>query len=239
MMQPADQRDRDHPSLLAWFDVTFIRRVAIQGQVSPRIMVVFEVRSKDPLQMSLVEHDHVLKALAFDRTDDPLRVRILPWRSRRTDDFFDTHMFDPLAEETAVNSVAVTNQKSWRFVIRKGFDDLLRGPFRRRMCGDVETNNAPTIMTQDDERKQEAKGRRWNSEEVDTNDVSEVVIQERSPGLRRWLSTTDHVLVNGCLGHVVAEQAELGVDSRRAPCRVLATHAANQLPDFHFDPRPP
>jgi len=39
-------------------------------------------------------------------------------------------------------------------VPRKRFDDLLRGPLRSRVFGDVEVNNLPSIMCQNHEDEQ-------------------------------------------------------------------------------------
>ena len=117
------------------------------------LVVVFEIRAQNSLEMSLVENDDVIEALATNRADQAFRVGILPRRTAGTHDLLDTHMLDPLAEELAVNPIAVTNQKPWRIVIRKGFDNLLRGPFRRRMRGDVEMHDVPSIMAQYDERE--------------------------------------------------------------------------------------
>ena len=39
--------------------------------------------------MALVDHNYMVKALAANRTDDPLDVGILPGRSRRRNDLCD------------------------------------------------------------------------------------------------------------------------------------------------------
>ena len=117
------------------------------------LVIIGEVRAEDPLQMSFVEHDDMPKALAFDGTDYPLRVGILPRRSRRADNFFDAHVRDSLLEELTVDSVAITNQKPRCFFVRKGLDDLLRGPFRRRVRRHIEMHDPPPIVAQNDERE--------------------------------------------------------------------------------------
>ncbi len=48
-------------------------------------MVVREVGSKDPSQMSFVDHDDVIQTLTTDRTDQAFHVRILPRRARCRD----------------------------------------------------------------------------------------------------------------------------------------------------------
>ena len=41
-------------------------------------VIICDVRAKDPLQMSLIEHDEVKKAFASDGSDHAFGVRILP-----------------------------------------------------------------------------------------------------------------------------------------------------------------
>ena len=74
MMQATDLRDRDHRVALSRFDLSFDGRVAIQRQVSPRFMVVREVRLKDSSQMSVVQLNRVILTLAADRTDQAFDI---------------------------------------------------------------------------------------------------------------------------------------------------------------------
>ena len=96
--------------------------------------------------MSLVEHDYLIHTLASNRINQAFRVRVLPWRSRRRDHFFDAHAMDALLEYAAVDSIAITNQESRRRIVRKCFDDLLGSPSSRRIRRDVEINDVPPIV---------------------------------------------------------------------------------------------
>jgi hypothetical protein len=73
---------------------------------SPRV-VVGEVGSEDPLEMSLVEHDHVIETVASDRSDQPLDVGILPGGSCRGEHLFKAGPGNPLSERLAVDLVPV------------------------------------------------------------------------------------------------------------------------------------
>ncbi len=156
--------------------------------------------------MPFVEHDNVSQTLAFDGAYYSFGIWILPWRSWRANDFFDAHVRDSLLEEVAVDSVAITNQKPRCFFVRKGLDDLLRSPFGRWMLSHVEMNQLPPIVAKNDEREKDPKCCCWHRKEVNTDDVAEVIIQKRSPGLRWRLSMPNHVLVHGRFGNVVPEQ---------------------------------
>jgi hypothetical protein len=64
-----------------------------------------------------------------------------------------------------------------------------------------------------------------HNEEVDGGDVVDVVLEERTPRLRRRLAMTDHVLPHRRFIHVVTEQLQFRVDPWRAPRGVLTAHA--------------
>ncbi len=51
MMEPADLRDAEDSASGRWLDFAWNRRVAIQGQVRPRLMIVFEISDKDALEV--------------------------------------------------------------------------------------------------------------------------------------------------------------------------------------------
>lgn len=55
-----------------------------------------------------------------------------------------------------------------------------------------------------------------------------MIAKERLPALRGRLSFLGHVLSNGRLGEVVAEQVQLGLNAWRAPGRVLLRHASDE-----------
>ena len=111
-MQPPYLRNRNHPTPFRRFNLALNRGVPIQGQVRPRFVVIIEVLIQNPQQVSLVEHDDVMKALASDGADHPLRVRILPWGSWCYYDFFDSRVLDPLAEKVTVDGVAIAKEEA-------------------------------------------------------------------------------------------------------------------------------
>ena len=113
MMQTTDLRDCDHSTAGRRLDFATYRRVAIQLAVRPDVVVVGDVPAKDPLEVRLAQHDHVIQTLSSNRTDHSFDVRILPRRSRRDQDLPDAHVVDPLPKV-----VARVVQKSDRPVTR-------------------------------------------------------------------------------------------------------------------------
>ena len=100
-------------------------------------MIVVEVSSENPQQVLFIENDEMIEALATDRSDDSLDVRILPGTLPGGDDLLYAQIRHAAAEVAAVDPVAIPQKEPGSLVPGKGFDDLLCGPFqqRRRSAG--------------------------------------------------------------------------------------------------------
>ena len=59
-------------------DSTRDRRVLLQRKVRPSLVVIFLVRIEQMAEMSFAEHNNMVKTIPSDRTDQPLRISILP-----------------------------------------------------------------------------------------------------------------------------------------------------------------
>jgi hypothetical protein len=82
--------------------------------------------------MEFAEDDNVIQALSAKRTDQALHVRILPWRSCRSDRFLDAQNFDCASVALSVDLVSVPYQEPWRRLLGEGLDHLPSGPFKSR-----------------------------------------------------------------------------------------------------------
>src|ERR1700722_12677728 len=91
------------------------RRVLVDRKVRASRVIVGRVRSQQMAKMPLAEHDNVVKTLPPDRTDRPLTIPILPWRSRRGWPIPNAHRPKAADEDVAVDRVAVTNDVSRRY----------------------------------------------------------------------------------------------------------------------------
>ena len=80
-LQAADVGELDHVPELGRLHGAMVRRVHLQGLVNPPPMVEVDVASQNPAQVKLVQDDDIVKALAAQRPDDPLRVGVLPGTS--------------------------------------------------------------------------------------------------------------------------------------------------------------
>ena len=96
--------------------------------------------------MCLVENDDMIETLAAHRSNQSLRIGILPRAQRTRDDLADAHAGDPAPEHIAIDGVAIPQEPAWRCVVRKGFNDLLRCPCGRRMFRDRDVNDSSALV---------------------------------------------------------------------------------------------
>jgi hypothetical protein len=72
-------------------------------------------------------------------------------------------------------------------------DQLLACTLRGRTPGDVEVHDAAALVLEYEEHVQDAKRGCGHDKEVDGNEVLGVVLEKRTPGVRRRLSPKRHV----------------------------------------------
>src|ERR1700757_290123 len=95
-----------------------------------RSVIVIQVRTKDTTERAFVEHEHVVQALAPNRTNYALDVSPLPGGSRGAQHFVDPHVSHLSTEGIAEDRIAVAQQVAWKLVNGKCFSQLLSGPLR-------------------------------------------------------------------------------------------------------------
>jgi hypothetical protein len=138
MMEPANFGPRHDPTGSGRVDGARLGRVLAEREVSSRALVVRDVRAKHSSEMSLVEDDHVVQALAADRPDDAFDVRILPRRAQGGADGREAERFDGAAERRVEGRVAVVEEESRAGVVKEALAELLLGPRGGWMPRDVD-----------------------------------------------------------------------------------------------------
>src|SRR5262249_11050505 len=78
MMEAADHGRRDDLAPVGRHRPSGLRGVLVEGQMSPGPVVVGEIRVQHVAQVGVVEHHHVIEALAAQGPDETLHVGILP-----------------------------------------------------------------------------------------------------------------------------------------------------------------
>ena len=117
-------------------------------------MIVDEVALQVAAQRALVPHDDVIEALAAKGTDHAFHERILPGRTRRCEHLVDVHLLGSTPKIRSIDSITIPDDEARRGVPGPCLAELLRGPRRRRMRGDVHVDDAATVVRQHDEHEQ-------------------------------------------------------------------------------------
>src|SRR5262249_7185287 len=134
--------------------------------------------------------------------------------------FGDAHAPHPSPKLAAIDVVGIAQKVAWGGVIGECLDDLLRRPGGSGGIGSVEVYDSSALMQEDHKHVEHAEGRRRHDEEVDGDEVGEVVLKERAPGLRGWLGAARHETRNGALRNVESQLEQLAVNAWRAPKRI-------------------
>src|SRR5664279_6397837 len=87
-------------------------------------------------------------------TDQPLDIRVLPWRSRRGNHVLHSQAFRHGHPVTTVDRIAVAQKISAPVVPGESLPHLLHGPFLAGMFGHLEVQYAAPRMRQHHEYKQ-------------------------------------------------------------------------------------
>src|SRR5262249_45032303 len=133
VMKASEHRNRDDDLSLS----TSIRRACSRcagGPLSERsmrapVVEIADIFGQDPLQMALIEDEHVIQAVASHGPDPALGYGIGSRRSEWCANLGNTNIAHPTMEWGAETAVAIMNEKSWRFAIPgAAFDNLLGRP---------------------------------------------------------------------------------------------------------------
>ena len=128
--------------------VAMLRRVLLQSQVRPVLIIVVHETLQVTGQAPFAEHDYVVQVLAANGADDPFHVSSLPGRTRCRQHLFDTHGFDLIEDFFPEDPVAISEQIAGRRVPGKGFAELLSGPLCGGMSGHGKVKNPAAVVIQ-------------------------------------------------------------------------------------------
>ena len=84
----------------------------------------------------------------------------------------------------SVNGVSISQQISRLLIQTARLYKLPCSPGRCRMFCDVEMQNPPPIVAQNDQHEKDSKGRGWNGEEIKCDDFFAMALEKRPPRLR-------------------------------------------------------
>jgi hypothetical protein len=239
MVQAADFGELHDLPCHGELDRPDIRRILVEREVGPRLMVIDEIAGQETAEVSLAKDEHVVQAFTPDRADEPLGERVLPRALRRRENLLDAHAFHAVPKWLPVDAVAVAEQIDRRGLVREGVHDLLGGPGRGGMLGDVEVDDTPAVVSEHDENEEDAEASGGHGKEVDGDQVLDMVGEKRPPGLRGLGAPFGHEARDGTLGDVDAELQELAMNARGAPERIRGSHLPDEVGDVGVEGRAP
>src|SRR5262245_51219683 len=120
------------------------RRIFVQRQMDADLVVVALIGVKQMTQMPFAEDNNMVKTIPPDRSDDPLRISVLPWRASRDRAVADAHGTHTTDERWAVGTIAVTNEITWYLSPCASLGELPSNPFRIRMGGHTQPQQLST-----------------------------------------------------------------------------------------------
>ena len=115
--------------------------------------------------------------------------------------------------EPFVNRLVVVNQVAMSGFVGKGLAQLLDHPATSWVRRDVEVEHPAPMVSENEKHEENLVPYGRHNEEVDRDDLFDVVLEEGLPGGGGWLSSADHVLLDGRLGNIIADLAQLSEDS--------------------------
>jgi hypothetical protein len=180
MMQATDFADWHDFAELGWLDRPAVRCIFGEGKVGSGAVVIREIASQDVTQVALAQDDDVVETVAANRADQAFGKRILPRTLGSREDFSDLHALHALAEHVSVNRVAIAKEIGRGGVVGEGVHDLLSGPRRGGMLGDVAVQDpTPTRNV-----RQVCEGGRFGMRRETVRSASSIPSLHSSPWIR-------------------------------------------------------
>src|SRR4029077_10741466 len=100
-------------------------------------------------QVAFAEHNNMVKTIPSDRTDESLRIPVLPWRPRRNRPIPYAHCSKPLDDDSAIHAIPIANDIRWRLLPTVSLSQLTGNPMGARACGNTQPQKLAAGMLQD------------------------------------------------------------------------------------------
>src|SRR6266481_4610432 len=202
-------------------------------------VVIVSIGFQNPAQMRLAQDNHMIDALAPDRSDQPFGKAILPRRGWCSGLVPDAHGTQSARDDNAVDSIPISDHIARSHLPGKSLGYLTCNPLRRRVGCDVDPDEISAIKPYNHEAVEhsEANGRYY--EQIHGGDVRRVVSQKGPPFLTWRPASLDHVLGDTRLRDLKSELEQFAVDAWRAPKRIFDAHSPDQHAQLRFDLRSP
>src|SRR6266849_2023670 len=157
-------------------------------------VIIVRIVFQNPTQMFLAQDNDVVQTLAPDRSDQPFGKAVLPRRGRCNWLVSDAHGTQSARDDSAVDSISISDHIARSAIPRKSLGDLTCNPLRRRVGCDADPDENSAIKPDDDEAIQQLKANGRHYEQIHGGDVRRVVSQKGPPFLTWRPASLDHIL---------------------------------------------
>src|SRR6266852_2231034 len=194
----------------------------------PYLVVIIHVRQQDVTEVSLAEHNNVVKAFPSDRTDQPYSICVLPRGTRRCWSVANAYRSKSTDKDLTIGPVPVTNEIAGSLFPPACLRDLICDPFCGWMRCDAKPQNMSPTVPHDQQSIEQAKRDCRHDKQIHRRDAVGMIADKGSPALGRRVSSPDHVFGDAGLADLDAELKQLAMDPRRSPQRIGNAHLADQ-----------
>ncbi len=115
------------------------------------LVIIGGILHQNLAQVRFAEDNHMVDALASDRSDQPFGEAVLARRAWGDGLVTDAHGPQSAGDECAVDLIPITDQVARRLSPRECFGDLACDPFRGRICRDIDPDKVSAGRPDDDE----------------------------------------------------------------------------------------
>jgi hypothetical protein len=195
------------------------------------LVVVANILREQAFQVAFVNCDDVIQEITPATPYPTLCNSILPRTFERSADRIHHQRSNRCGDFQSILGITIKDEEPWKGFKGKCFSQLLDDPEACRMLGDIEVQDAPTIVTDDEKAIERAEGDRRNSEEVHRGNRFPVITEKGKPALGRLriASCPFHPTRDRSLRDIKTEHEKLTMDAWRSPRWVLNDH-----PEYQF-----
>jgi len=240
MMQPAESLARKDATRSRGMNPA-VRCSLPESKMRAVLVVIPDVFREQTLQMAFIHRNDVIQQVSTAALNPTLRNSILPGTFEGGPNGSDLQSTNRCRDFQPIFPIPVKDQKPGCRPKRKRLPQLLNDPPARRVLRDVDVQDAPPAVADDEEAIDHAEGDGWDREEIHRGDSFPTVVQKGEPALG-WLGVPrrsfhpagDRSLRDSKTGH-----EEFTMDARRSPGRVLRDHTEDQIPNLLGNSPPP
>src|SRR5260221_7120761 len=197
-------------------------------------MVVANILREQAFQVAFVNCDDVIQEITPATPYPTLCNSILPRTFERGADRIHHQGSNRCGDFQSILGITIKDDEPRSGSKWKCFSQLLDDPRACRMLCDIEMQDAPPIVTDDEKTIERAEGDRRNSEEVHRGNCFSVITEKgkAARGRLRISRCPFHPTRDRSLRDIKTEHEKLAMNAWRSPRWVLNNHPENQFPNF-------